>query len=212
MDGIEKILPTLPSWISIPIIVASIVLTLGPKIFDVFVQLGSETRALKREKDRLELLKLQYEIEAFRKEKNIDAISDPLFIVRSQRSTPNHGLESGPVRKSLPWWKRFLYGAAGASIPVLVRIAFLLPHMARSGGGMNAGYFLAVAFMAVLGGSGTFLIPKRMTSAFVCFLVGLSITLLFTAVVQETDRYEEIPVAPRSEQHAALRMIDMFRC
>ena len=199
MDGIDKLLPTLPSWISIPIIVTSLALTLGPKIYELFSQFTSRSRAVKREKDRLDLLKLRYEIEALRKEKNLDLIADPLFAEAPQRLLRDYGVEAPSTGELLSRWKRFLYGALGASVPSLVRLVFSLSEMRLNVVSISAGYFLGVGILAGLGGLVSSFIPKRQVNAFVCFLVGLSITLLLTAIVQEASQYQQRPPVPHSE-------------
>src|SRR5215470_15852599 len=111
MDDFSKLLPSLPSWITIPIVLLTVGLSLVPRIYQVFVDLTARSREYKRENERLTLLKLRYEIEALKKDKNLQDLPDGL----SDRTPPQASAASAD--KQLNFLTRFLYGASGAAIP-----------------------------------------------------------------------------------------------
>src|SRR5437660_6322283 len=67
----------LPPTLSIAIIILTTVVSLAPKFFAMFSNFSGGSRAFKREKERLDLLKLRYEIEAFKREKNLEDLTEP---------------------------------------------------------------------------------------------------------------------------------------
>jgi hypothetical protein len=77
MDDISNFLPSLPSWVTIPIVLLTITLSLVPRIYQVLTDLTAHSREYKRENERLTLLKLRYDIEALKKDKNLPDFPEP---------------------------------------------------------------------------------------------------------------------------------------
>ena len=76
MEEILGLLPTLPIWLSIPIVLGGLLVVLAPKVLDLLRHLSAWNRSYEREKKLLELLKLRYEIETLKKEKELPDIPD----------------------------------------------------------------------------------------------------------------------------------------
>ena len=111
MDDLAKILPTLPSWISLPIICLTIVVTLWPKLLQFWKDLSSSQRTHDSEKKRLELLKLKYEIEAIKKQVGLENLADDTGIVNTKESDESRFNQKKKLLES--FGMRFSYGALG---------------------------------------------------------------------------------------------------
>ncbi|AMO56682.1 hypothetical protein GZ77_03210 [Endozoicomonas montiporae] len=61
MDPI-KLLPNLPDWISIPVAITMVALHLGSHLKPVFQNMGVQSQTVKRKREELELLKIQFEL------------------------------------------------------------------------------------------------------------------------------------------------------
>jgi hypothetical protein len=61
---------------------------------------------------------------------------------------------------------------------------------------ISVGYYLAIAFLACLGGLASSFIPRRQVDPFVCFLIGFAITLLLTSIGQSTQKVPPPTKAP----------------
>jgi hypothetical protein len=124
MDDISKLLPPTPWYVAVPIAILTVTASLGPKIVKMFGDLNSESRRFKREKERLSLLKLSYETESFKREKNLaDFTPDPNISKTFAVNAPRVG---AVALSSLRYSSRFLYGALGALAPTLIRLGLVL--------------------------------------------------------------------------------------
>jgi hypothetical protein len=179
---IEKVLPILPRWMAIPVILLTILLSLGPQLSKWVSSLTGRSRAYQRERERLSLLKLRYEIEALKKEKGLVDIPEPRL------DFPGRSVEENGPAKALGFGRRFLYGALGTLVPLLLRLSI---ELLQTGSGhlVDAGYMVGVLILALIGGLASAAFLRRATSSLLCFLVGLSLVLLLqTALMTATTK------------------------
>jgi hypothetical protein len=205
MDEIYKLLPSLPSWITIPIVFLTIALSLVPRIYGVFGDLTARSREYKRENERLTLLKLRYEIEALKKDKNLPDLPDGLSV----RTPPQASAASDD--KQLNFLTRFLYGASGAAIPAIltgvVSTAHFHPGPVEPGYwvGYWVGFAIGVLIFGCFVGLVSAAILRRRTTRLVCFLVGLSIVLLISSFTREITApdtkppHTQAPIKPANQ-------------
>jgi hypothetical protein len=144
-----------------------------------------------REKLRLELLKLRYEIEAIKKEKSLETFPDERSILASvdvleASAKPEESPHSGMIT-----WKRFAFGAYGAIIPILLN--FLLQDwgfILASGSDIFIliGYATRLILLVGLAGIASAVFVKKQATPVLCFMVGLSVTLLLTMLLVTASR------------------------
>ena len=193
MDEIAKILPNLPLWFSIPIIVVANVVTWWPKIQQAITDLSSERRRYEIERRRLELLKLRYEIEALRREKGLDQLPDASSDEVTLHEPVPPPAAQPPNQPRLGRLKRFAFGMVGAVLPIALNVAlFDVGHMWPLGLLLsNVGLLLVVAgFVAVL-------LPRGIASRTNCCLIGLSVTLALTVLFQAQIHGSPVPASTR---------------
>ena len=184
---ITKILPSLPEWISLPIIVVTALVTLWPKIVTVFKDLNRESRAYVSEKQRLELLKLRYEIEAIKKDSELEDITDQYNVesvdIVPEPSQPN---ETASETYELNIWGRFWFGVAGTAAPILLNL-ILVDIPLSSNDELSFATILGISLrfiiFALLGGMGSAFLAKGNATKQTCFLIGLSISLLLSLLL-----------------------------
>jgi hypothetical protein len=194
---VEKILPILPRWMAIPIILLTIILSLGPQLSKMVSSLTGRSRTYKRERERLSLLKLRYEIEALKKEKGLIDIAEPL------PNFPERSVEESGPGKELNFGSRFLYGALGTLVPSFLRLSITLlqPDLSHL---INAGYIVGILVLALIGGLASAVILRRATSSLLCFLVGLSLVLLLQTAMETATNGTRLrpPVVPSASRPA----------
>ena len=190
---ITKLLPSLPEWISLPIILMVIIVTLWPKILLIIKDLNSSSRVHEREKQKLELLKIRYEIEAIRKENGLDEIT--------QEETDEVIFEPDTElseQQTLSAWLRFGYGVAGSLAPIMVNLLLVdfPPDSAIELSNANiAGITIRLLIFALLAGIGAAFLAKDHATKQTCFLVGLSISLLFSLLITaNTAQHNVVPI------------------
>ena len=185
---ITKLLPSLPEWISLPIIVFAALVTLWPKITAILKELNRDSRAYASEKQRLELLKLRYEIEAIKKENGLEDIpaeaEDPSNIELEPETI--HADEASTENIKLNFWGRFWFGVAGTAAPILLNLLHL--DISQSSNielslPIILGISLRFVIFALLGGLGSAFLAKGNATKQTCFLIGLSISLLFSLLI-----------------------------
>lgn len=181
MDEITKLLPALPLWVSIPIIIVAVVVTLWPKILQAITEFSAASRTFQREKMRLELLKLHYEIEALKKDKGLAEM--PPLLDNTPAIAPTESPSQVPARGTLSKFQQFAYGAAGALLPIALNFV-VLDYSANASPMFLAGLFLRLLLFALIAGIASALLARTLATKTNCFLVGLSVTLVLTVVVQ----------------------------
>jgi hypothetical protein len=183
VDEVAKVLPALPVWVSVPILLITLLATLWPKLVQTIRDLSSWDRNYQREKLQLELLKLRYEIEALKKDKGLETLP-----VSLSAPSPTATIVVPDVRPQthtrLSVVKRFLYGSSGALIPVALNILLLDSDLLRHYDFVILlGYaFRAVVFL-VLAGSASALLSSGQATRANCILTGLSVALLLTVLL-----------------------------
>ena len=180
---ITSLLPSLPEWASIPIILLIIVVTLWPKILLIIQEFSSNSKEFKLEKQKLELLRLRYEIEAIKKENKLDEILQeelpPSHVeIESDKQIVQHG--------QLKFWSRFGYGAVGSFAPILLNLMMVGFSTGLTGDLVLyevIGISIRLILFALLSGIGAAFLSKNHATKQMCFLTGLSISLLFSLLI-----------------------------
>jgi hypothetical protein len=194
MDELAKFLPALPLWVSVPIIVVAIIVTLWPKILQAITELSAANRAFRREKMRLELLKLHYKIEALKKEKGLDdrppSASEMAPTMPSKEVLPS----SGPTKTPLLRRQQFVFGATGALLPVVLNLLFT--DVATTDSPFFwFGLVIRLALFGLIAGIASALLAPTLATKTNCFLLGLSVTLILTVVIQaQSVRDRSVPI------------------
>lgn len=190
MSEAFKYLADLSPWVTIPIVLSTIFVTLWPKVHQVFLDLNADNRAFENEKRRLELLRLRYEIEALKKSNDLADLSEDLHpLIDPPPPSPQPELTKVvrlPERK-LPLWQRFLFGAGGALIPGAYGV---LPLAIRGVDfiGLTSVDWRLLIFITVFsyggfGGFSALLVPRHRASPLFCVMVGISAVLLIRMIV-----------------------------
>lgn len=175
-DEIVKELPNLPPGILLTIALSTLCLQSGPKIYEVFRDFRSDENALRREKERLQLLKLLYEIEILRKEHNLSEL------VPVPRSTLTVIAQSeNKARPPFTYLPRFIIGGMGGVISVLIFVAksdiTISPfHISR------IGFVEGWLAIGALGGGSICCILQRDSKPFVYMWLGCS-CVLWVAII-----------------------------
>jgi hypothetical protein len=176
---------SLPPALSIAIIILTTIVSLAPKLFAMFSDVSGESRSFKREKERLNLLKLRYEIEAFKREKDLKDLTEPERHVVITRTITRTG-------EPLPFKISFLLGAIGAASPTILTLGIALFSRHSIPTFFSAYYWIGVILSSCLMGVLASFFPRRPTEPYMAFLVGLSFTLIFQLVGQNTiERSQE---------------------
>ncbi len=188
---ISKLLPSLPEWLLLPIIIVVLIVTLWPTIIQMVQELSSTSRAYAREKQRLELLKLRYEIEAIKKEKDLERIDEEKLFPNSEQpaltAEVREELSSG---EQLTFRWRFAYGAAGSLLPIFLNILLTdIQVVSEIGMAYVLGMVFRLIIFAVVSGIGSAFLAKGNANKQMCFLMGLSISLLFSLLLTVTAQY-----------------------
>lgn len=162
-----------------------------------FGDLTARSREYKRENERLTLLKLRYEIEALKKDKNLQDLPDGLSVRTPQQAS------AASDDKQLNFLTRFVYGASGAAIPAILTsvVRTVRFHRSQFEPAYWVGYWVGLALGVLIVGCFVGLVSaailRRRTTRLVCFLVGLSIFLLISSFTQEITPPDTMP--PRTQ-------------
>ncbi len=204
MDEILKFLPTLPIWLSAPIIIGAALIVLSPRVVELMRNLSAWHRAYDREKKRLELLKLHYEIEAIKKNNDLTKAPTPSFLAGPQTETPTPDTEEEqPLREEqaapapahpvpLNGLQRFAYGAAGAVTTAVLelpqgRLELIVAQHSIAG---LLGYGLATLLMVAVAGLTTYLLLQKEATPFTCFLTGMAVPLLMKVMLTSSPEIQ----------------------
>jgi len=184
MSESTNLIPGLPAQIAIPIIVLTTAVSLGPKLIRLFSEFSGKSRGFKREKERLELLKLRYEVEAFKREKSLtDFIDTPPVPAGQPLARVSTRTEASP------FLVRFSSGAVGAIVPTVLTVLIeLLSTHSSPLYYFGWSYWATVLILACIGGALASVFPRRQADPFICFLIGLSFTLLLSLVGQRIQQ------------------------
>jgi hypothetical protein len=136
LEGIlEALLPKAPSWLLVPGTIILLLLFAWPSLQEIWRGLIPSYRAYAREKRRLDLLKLYYEIEAIKKDHQLVEVpeiqSEALNALLQQLAKPSivsdkyHGGGEAP---GISTSQRLLFGALGG---ILVFIVTTFPYLTR---------------------------------------------------------------------------------
>ena len=172
MDDLNaKLLALFPVRVQVFVALVSILSSLGPKIVEIIRDFHGEDRILRCEKQRLKLLKLRYEIEAFRLEKNLPEIE----------SAPIHGLVA-VAQLAISYPRRFIYGVIGGLIYYVIFI-IKSASIGLAFHDITLWFYVGVVLMLALCGGSSCLIPKRQARRWVCILMGFSFPLFVAITV-----------------------------
>lgn len=191
MDEFVKLLPSLPQWLSIPLILLTVVAVVWPKVVQTVREGGKQRRAYELEKQRLELLRLRYEIEVLRKQHGLLEILPEVTVSETAPAIASVPQNDIPPLGS---FQRFLYGALGAVVPIVLQL--VLVHLADVFADVTAflllGYSIRLIVFMTLAGVASWLLPRSIASKRFCFLTGFSTTLLLTMLLQYGLRTEQV--------------------
>jgi hypothetical protein len=190
VDEFAKLLPGLPRWLSIPLILITVVAAIWPRIVQTIREGSKQRREYEFKKQNLELLRLRYEIEVLRKEHALLELP-PEVIVPELVPVP-----MGEASK-LSSRQRFFYGALGAVAPIIIQLLFVDVRIVFPSATtvVLVAYFIRLVLLTSLAGVTSFLLPRGISSRGLCFLTGLSMTLLLTLLLQYSARTQpERPV------------------
>lgn len=183
---ISNLLPSLPEWLAIPLILIAVFVWLWPKMAGVIRDFRTSSRVHVLEKQRLELLKLRYEIEAIKKENGLFELQEDSIIPEIEVS-PSENLPKAEDKPAqvLGFWTRFGYGAGGSALPILVNLALFDWRLLFQELDMAVllGYAIRLVVFAALAGVGSAFIARHPTTRPMCFLIGLSITLFLSLLL-----------------------------
>jgi hypothetical protein len=149
-----------------------------------------------REKLRLELLKLRYEIEAIKKEKSLETFPDERSLLVPVDVWEVSAKPEESPRPRMTTWKRFSFGAYGAILPIFLN--FLLQDWRLIFTEsitiiVILGYAIRLILLVGLAGMASSVFVKKQATPVLCFLVGLSVTLLLTMLLIAASRSSSVP-------------------
>ena len=191
----ESLLPGLPPWLVPPGAIMLLFLIAWPALREIWTGVIPSYRRYARERRRLELLKLYYEVEAIKKDHQLSELlpvsSETLTaIVQTTRNVPDESARSHEKELiTLSRWRKFLFGAlGGATISlfgtvlsqyffILVQIDFLLLSAMLS----------KFIFLTLVGGV-TALATKPKTPPD-AFIRGMAVPLLILLLLSFTNWY-----------------------
>lgn len=178
MEDFLKLLPNLPSWLSIPIILVTLLTILWPKIIQTIRETSKWTRVYEREKKRLELLKLQYEIEAFKKEKELQDIIESTITTQLIENLDDSDRQIS-TRPIISFKKRFIFGGIGTLIPIILNL--FITDLAILSESFNIfswlGYLTRLLSLFLIAGLVSAFTLKKLGSPFICILIGILVSL-----------------------------------
>jgi hypothetical protein len=192
----ETLLPGLPPWLVPPGAIMLLFLIAWPALREIWTGVIPSYRRYAREKRRLELLKLYYEVEAIKKDHELSELlpisSDTLTaIIQTTRHVADETAARAHEKEliTLSRWRKFLFGAlGGATISlfgtvlsqyffILVQIDFVLLSAMLS----------KFIFLTLVGGV-TALATKPKTPPD-AFIRGMAVPLLILLLLSFTNWY-----------------------
>lgn len=173
MDELTKLIPNLPEWISIPLVIIVLLLGLWPKIRRVFRDLSSTYRAYEVERRRFELLKLRLEIEVIVKEHSLDFDLANIRLEEKLEAPPPppNGINSGASM-----WQMVTVGALGAIMPSIMRLPNNYELLLGADSAITLGFILSIVIFGFLGSITVY--SMRPANFSIAFLIGFAITAL----------------------------------
>ena len=188
---VSKTLQTiLPIWVVLPGVIAIWIVTQWPRIRDLLRHVIPSQRAFYREKQRLELLKLKYEIEALRQTNNLENLEESTYggeasITSGGRIEPDSPPTPATEPKSEPFsildaGRRIGLGAFGGFLVQIYTLAVRGPSSSilalnetfRMYLGWDFVPILIIVVLALLSGTAAFVLTDRDATGFRCFVLG----------------------------------------
>ena len=179
----DLIVPQLPGWSIIPAAAILLFFIAWPTLQAIWKEIVPSYRLYTREKMRLELLKLLYEVETLKKEHQLGDM-ESLLPQRFQQRETKDALTPAEHQKRLPSLEAILFGAVGGSAANMATILFrfvednlflsMLTPMAV------IGVLVGVILYGFLGGLiGVFSKPLTRTDAVLRGAAGVFVIFLF---------------------------------
>jgi hypothetical protein len=181
---LEALLPKAPPWLLVPGAVILIFLLAWPSLHEIWTILIPSYRVYAREKRRLDLLKLYYELEAIKKDHQLvevpPAQSEALnaLLLAIDRRPPK--VEVIGISSS----QKLLFGAFGGALMSLISVLPLLesgPDLTLLTGGAIIGLVLRMAIMSGLGAVTAWMTKCKSSSD--AIIRGAAIPLLIVLVL-----------------------------
>ncbi|WP_413989345.1 hypothetical protein ACMDCR_25750 [Labrys okinawensis] len=175
MSDIQTLLPTLPQWLSAPLILLSVSVALWPGLSQAVIDLTAKNRHQKQERSQLELLKLRYEIELYRKQNDLERLpEDTHLLVNSKENKEKSAIEEDGfvVTLLMPSQIRLFYCMIGGLISGLIDFLLNLSRLQHNypellnhqSAGFLLGLLLRYLLLVSIGGTMSFLfVPLRIT-------------------------------------------------
>lgn len=207
MPGVDAILPTLPPFLIAPVSILLILIFMWPTLREIWHEVIPSYRLYSRERMRLELLKLAYEIEAIKKTNGLTndgpSVLETLHKVTSHAVTAEAQTESqrqGPAQ--MPKLQAFGCGCLGGFAVVIFQLVTidLSNILSNPSAFVFVAYLIRVVLLVLMGGlTAIFRNPKTPVEA---FMFGLIAPLLVALVISGTAQHDLQPTAqlpmPRS--------------
>jgi len=197
----DLIVPQLPGWSIIPAAAILLFFIAWPTLQAIWKETVPSYRLYTREKMRLELLKLLYEVEALKKDHQLGDM-ESLLPQRFQERGTKDALTEAQHKKYLSWSKAMLFGAIGGSganiAIVLMRDYTFFSYMVPL---ELLGLLIAVIFYGLIGGViAVFSKPLTPTDAVIRGGAGTLAILLFVTFMSGGFSRQQF-VVPSPAQH-----------
>ena len=180
-----KLLPNLPDWISIPVAIMMVVLHLGSSLKPVFLNMGVQSKAVRRKKEELELLKVQHELTEIKTKLGMPVAEEASELIEKIRSTEASTEPEAQEEVVLSRPKRFLYGMAGTLVPSILEILFVnFDFFTESTVDENIEVVLRIMVFTIIGGLVCTFLTRRTCSRQVCFMSGMCMAVLFSVLIR----------------------------
>jgi len=189
MEQAFQYIGNLPPWISIPIILLTLLTTLWPKIYQIILDLSRNNRVYLNKKRNLEIKKLHYEIEILKKNNNVEDINFEnnfntekeieFEILKRDTETPSTTI-------SISKRKKFAFGALGGFLPpIYSKLIFLIDTKVSYSNHIGDDLFvysiisiISIIIFASIGGGLALFLPKASATPLSCAMLGLSVALI----------------------------------
>lgn len=206
----------LPIWVVLPGLIAIWIVTQWPRIRDVLRDMIPSQRAFYREKQRLELLKLKYEIEVLRQTNNLENIEESTH--GGEAAATSEGRQEGaglptPVSEPpsepfslLDAGRRVGLGALGGFLVQIYTIvakaeysAFVAVNRSLE---MYLSWYIAPLFLVVvltfLSGIAAYVLTDRDTTGFRCFALGAIVLVVLFGLIPVSEPTQIPQLTPGS--------------
>lgn len=197
----KTIQTVLPIWVVLPGLIAIWIVTQWPRIRDLLNDVIPSQRAFYREKQRLELLKLKYEIEILRSTNNLENIensshddealaaleerqeSDELPRLSSELQSEAFTLLDVGRRVSLGAFGGFLVQIYTVAIKGSSSSVLALNEVLRMHFGWDFAPLLVVVVLTLLSGVAVYSLTSREATGFRCFALGAVVVVVLLGLI-----------------------------